>query len=211
MIYFETIDKWIAGKVAEKEAELGPEKFQAWYASEEGQLEIEGQRNAEKKWATEEYIKNRDEVEHDVEETKRWFRSAVAMPGKTKADLIRELWKVAAEAGKELPPLDEEILADVAKYPAYLEGEYKHSWGVADTLWKMECVDPYGTVFLLGVFETEQEAIDAFNNWNEEYEKGRMQKIEESAVNERAEQANLESRRDAMDRLKRDLESERAF
>jgi len=208
--YYDMIDAWVDGLVAAKEAEMGPEKFKAWF-DKEGKDDMEKLKQLEKTHTHYRFYESVEQIEDSVDATKAWFRNSVHMPGKTKADMVREMWKVAEAAGKQLPPLDEEILADIAKYPAHLEGEYKHSWGTAEKLWKMECVDPYGMVFLLGVFDTEELAIDAFNAFNVQYEEGRAMKIEEARIAEEAELADLDSRRDAMDRLRRDLQSERMF
>ena len=43
--------------------------------------------------------------------------------------------------------------------PAYLEGDYRHSSGTVDKLWQMNVIDALGTVNLLGIFDTEDEAI----------------------------------------------------
>merc|ERR1711884_370497 len=97
------------------------------------------------------------------------------------------------ESGDKLPPLDEEVLAELAKEPASDPEEFKHSWGTADKLYKSEAIDAFGMKYLLGVFETKEEAAKAFAVWNEEYEQARLDK--DSAGQERIKKILEEARR----------------
>eukprot|EP00435_Cladocopium_sp_Y103_P052997 s1833_g16.t2 len=62
------------------------------------------------------------------------------------------------------------MLVDLAKEPAVIEGEFKHSWGTAEKLYKSEAIDSFGNRYLLGVFENKADAEKAFDSWNKEYE-----------------------------------------
>merc|ERR1712242_127895 len=108
-----------------------------------------------------------DDVESEVETMKEFYRSQKDMPGKTKADVLKEIWEeIGKVTDKPVPPLDEELLADLAEEPAIIEGEFNHNWGTSDTLYKSEAIDAFGGKYLLGVFETKEEAQNAFKNWN---------------------------------------------
>ena len=77
------------------------------------------------------------------------------MPGKNKADVLKEIWEeIGKVTDKPVPPLDEEMLAELAEETAIIEGEFKHNRGTADTLYKSEAIDAFGAKYLLGVFET---------------------------------------------------------
>merc|ERR1719245_1952476 len=102
---------------------------------------------------------------------KAFYRSQKDMPGKTKADVLKEIWEeIGKVTDKPVPPLDEEMLAELAEEPAVIEGEFKHTWGNAEKLYKSEAIDAFGAKYLLGVFETKDEAMKAFADWNGEYE-----------------------------------------
>jgi len=194
----------------ELEAEMGADAFKKWSESDEGKKEIAAVRAELLSYTTKKFIEGYLLVDNDVKQTLEWFRSAEPMPGKTKADVARALWQILKESGQKVGPLDEEILADLTKYPAYLEGEYKHSFGTADKLWKMEAVDPFGSVFLLGIFETRQEALDVFNSWNLEYEAAKIKMNEEVAIWEKKDAAKLEANRDDQARLIKTFDDARA-
>merc|ERR1740123_2356901 len=88
------------------------------------------------KFLTDKYISARDEVQKDADTMKEFFRSQKEMPGKTKADVLKEIWaELPKYSDKPVPPLDEEVLAELAKEPANIEGE-KNPWGYASKLWK---------------------------------------------------------------------------
>jgi hypothetical protein len=137
------------------------------------------------------YYENRDLVEEGARWTRDAFRSEKLMPGKTKADVLKEVWPVLAKTlNKDLPPLDEEVLAGLAEYPANdYSTEKRLSWGTAEKLYKSVAIDPFGTKFLLGIFETIEEANKAFDEWNEEFEEARAknkERIDETLAKDRA-------------------------
>mmetsp|Transcript_89770 Transcript_89770/g.199469 ORF Transcript_89770/g.199469 Transcript_89770/m.199469 type:complete len:455 (+) Transcript_89770:76-1440(+) len=140
------------------------------------------------------YVKARDEIEEAVEKQKKFFRSQKEMPGKTKADVLKELW---AELPKysvvPVPPLDDEMLAELAQEPATEPGELLHTWGTADKLYKSEAIDHFGSRYLLGLFETKEEAAKAFVAWNDEYEVARKNVAEEMAQWNKREQAKVDA------------------
>ena len=93
------------------------------------------------------YYEAREANEKKVEDLKAFFRSQKKVAGKTKAgsvrgghragccscvgfcafcqaDIVKEIFKVMPKySDTPMPPLDEEMLADLAKIPAVLEGE----------------------------------------------------------------------------------------
>merc|ERR1712187_827834 len=91
-----------------------------------------------------------------------------------------------------VPPLDEEMLAELAQEPAVEEGSFMHNWGTADTLYKSEAIDSFGQKYLLGIFETKEESIAAFNDWNAEYNDARKDMASEMAQWSKQEQARLD-------------------
>merc|ERR1712050_667692 len=111
--------------------------------------------------------------------------------------------------GKPVPPLDEEMLAELAEEPAIIEGEFKHSWGTADVLYKSEAIDAFGMKYLLGVFETKDEAEKAFTDWNAEYEKARVEMKAEMEQWGKQEQARLDRDTSGPERIKKVLEESR--
>merc|ERR1719433_1639116 len=153
------------------------------------------------------YVGARDEVESDVETMKAFYRSQKDMPGKTKADVLKEIWEeIGKVTDKPVPPLDEEELAEE---PAIIEGEFKHNWGTADTLYKSEAIDAFGAKYLLGVFETKDEAKQAFEDWNGEFEKARGEMKAELEQWGKQEQARLDRDTEGQERIKEVLENAR--
>ncbi|CAK9015871.1 unnamed protein product [Durusdinium trenchii] len=75
---------------------------------------------------------------------------------------------------------DQEMLSELAKVPAVIEGEFKHNWGTAETLYKSEAIDSFGSKYLLGIFEKEEDAKKAFDVWNKEYEQAKFPGIQRS-------------------------------
>eukprot|EP00435_Cladocopium_sp_Y103_P062762 s1111_g24.t1 len=153
------------------------------------------------------YYKQREEVEKDVEGLKKFFRSQKDMPGKTKA---------------RVAPLDEEMLVDLAKEPAVIEGEFKHSWGTAEKLYKSEAIDSFGNRYLLGVFENKADAEKAFDSWNKEYEQAWIyhvvgynwaqagKDVKENLKNwAKQQEAELAEEQDSVDRIRKALEEAR--
>merc|ERR1712190_68825 len=159
---------------------------------------------------TENYASARDEVEEDVEVMKSFFRSQTADKYKTKADVMRALWaEIPKYTGKSTPPLDEELLAELEEVPAVQEGEFRHNWGIADKLYKSEAIDAFGMKYLLGVFDTKEEALKAFTEWNDEYEKARADMKSEMQQWSKQENARLEADTSGADRIKKILEEAR--
>lgn len=83
------------------------------------------------------YYQAREEVEKDVEGLKKFFRSQKDMPGKTKADIVKQIWaELPKHMSTPVAPLDEEMLSELAKVPAVVEGEFKHNWGTVPWTWQ---------------------------------------------------------------------------
>merc|ERR1711966_392913 len=139
------------------------------------------------------YAKARDEVEKDKDTMKAFFKSQKDMPGKTKADVLKDIWaELPKHTGKPVPPLDDEMLSELAAEPAVIEGEFKHSWGIADKLYKSEAIDAFGMKYLLGVFETKAEAEKARSDMKAEMQQWSKQ-----------EQARLDKDTTGQERIKK--------
>jgi hypothetical protein len=152
----------------------------------------------------------RDDVEGEVDTMKKFFRSQKETSFKTKADVLKEIWaELPKHTEKSLPPLDEEMLAELAEEPAKAEGEFAHSWGTADVLYKSEAIDAFGLKYLLGVFETKAEAQKAFADWNAEYEKARVEMKAEMEQWGKQEQARLDRDTTGQEWIKKVLEEAR--
>jgi hypothetical protein len=134
-------------------------------------------------------------IEADVEGIKAFFDSQTNPEGKTKADVLKEVYAVMQDRAKnKLPPLDEDLVAELSEIPAVPEGSlFKHPWGTASKLYKSEAVDAFGFRYLLGVFETKDEAAKAFKKWNAEYEQSRTDMETELAQWSKQEQARLDA------------------
>jgi len=159
---------------------------------------------------TETYMKARDEQEQDVEDLKKFFRSASKDKYQTKADVLKAVWEELPKlTDKPVPPIDEELLAELAEIPAVNEDEYMHPWGTADKLYKSEAIDAFGTKYLLGIFETVDEARKAFNEWNAEYEANRVTMREEMAQWSKQENARLDADTSGKDRIQKILDEVR--
>jgi len=131
-----------------------------------------------------------------------WFRTQRPNEdGKiTKAQVVKEILQEFGDKYKtKLPPLDEELMADLEKEPA--GHGFIHPWGTADKLYKSEAVDTFGARFLLGVFETKDEASAAFEEWNKEYQAARESMKEEFATISKQESARMEEDATARDRI----------
>jgi len=156
------------------------------------------------------YYEAREETEKKVGKLKAFFRSQKDSPGKTKADVVKEIFKVMPKfSDTPLPPLDEEMLSDLAKIPAKLDGEFKHNWGTAEKLYKSEAIDSFGNKYLLGVFETVAEAEKAFDEWNKEYEQAGENVQESLSGWAKQQEAALAEDQDEVDRLRKALEEAR--
>ena len=161
---------------------------------------------------TKKYVNARDEVEKETQDLKTFFRSQKDRPGKTKADILKEIWaELPKHTDRPVPPLDEEMLAELAVHAAVDKdiGEFKHNWGTADKLYKSEAIDSFGEKYLLGVFETPQEAQKAFDAWNIEYEKARVAMKEESLQWGKQEQARVDADTSGQERIQKALEEAR--
>merc|ERR1712008_6229 len=124
---------------------------------------------------TKTWIEARDEIQANADHSKEWFKSQNEERYKTKADVMKAVWEVLPRlTGSPVPPIDEELLADLEQQPAVVEGDYRHTWGIADKLYKSEAIDAFGMKYLLGIFETKDESQKAFADWNSEYEKARV-------------------------------------
>jgi len=167
------------------------------------------------KWMQENYFKTRDEVQDAADFTKAFFRSQAdrkeELKSKTKADIMKEIWAILPKVSdKPVPPLDEEMLAELAEEPAIADGEFMHSWGTADKLYKSEAIDAFGEEFLLGVYETQEEAAKAFEDWNKAYEAAREVRAGEMDQWYKQEMARLErSKGPGTDRIAEMLEEAR--
>merc|ERR1712060_296907 len=121
-----------------------------------------------------------DTVAQDVADTKKYFMTQKGrekeLADKTKADILKEIWaELPKLTDKPVPPLDDEILAELAQEPAIIEGQFNHNWGTADKLYKSEAISPFGEKYLLGIYESLEESENAFREWNKEYEEAREQ------------------------------------
>jgi hypothetical protein len=146
------------------------------------------------KTLTDNYVTARDDIESKVEKQKKFFRSQKPMPGKTKADVLKELWaELPKYASDPIPPLDDEMLAELAQEEATPKEELLHTWGTADLLYRSEAVDAFGAKYLLGIFETVEECHKAFDAWNAEYEAARKNLKEEMAQWSKTEQARFDA------------------
>merc|ERR1712054_182223 len=108
------------------------------------------------------YYESANDIEKNVDNMKAFLRSQKDMPGKTKADILKGIWaELPKHTDKPVPPLDEEMLSELAQEPAVNKDnmEFKHNWGTADVLYKSEAIDSFGVKYLLGVFETKEELV----------------------------------------------------
>ena len=151
------------------------------YRADHSESEVEAYaKSLEEEWVktaddiSKTYLEAQDAIETDVAKMKKFFGSQKNMAGKTKADVLKEIWKLLPKySDAPVEPLDEEMLSELAKVPAVIEGEFKHNWGTAETLYKSEAIDSFGSKYLLGIFEKEEDAKKAFDVWNKEYEQAR--------------------------------------
>ena len=109
-----------------------------------------------------------DTVAGDVAAMKKYYMTQKGrekeLADKTKADILKEIWaELPKLTDKPVPPLDDEILAELAQEPAIIEGQFNHNWGTADKLYKSEAISPFGEKYLLGIFETLEESEKAFS------------------------------------------------
>lgn len=162
------------------------------------------------KQLSEKYFGARDEIQANCDRSKDWFKSQNEERYKTKADVMKAVWEHMPKlTGTPVPPIDEELLADLEQQPAVVEGDYRHSWGIADKLYKSEAIDAFGMKYLLGIFETKEEAQKAFADWNNEYEKARVTMKADMEQWGKSEQARLDKDTYAQERIKKVLSETR--
>jgi len=159
---------------------------------------------------TDKYLAARDEIQANADHSKEWFKSQNTERYKTKADVMKAVWEVLPKlTGSPVPPIDEELLADLEQEPAVVEGEFRNSWGIADKLYKSEAIDAFGMKYLLGIFETKEEAEKAFIDWNIEYEKARVSMKASMEQWGKSEQARLDKDTKGQERIKAMFAEER--
>jgi len=125
-----------------------------------------------------EWTEASESLEKEVEESKAFFKN-LKDEGKSKADVVKAIFEQFKKDGYPVQPLEEDTLKELAKMPALPKEELDHPWGKASTLWKSEAYDPFGNQYLLGIYETPEEALKVFNEWNAEYEQSREVVAEE--------------------------------
>merc|ERR1712217_745412 len=124
-------------------------------------------------------------------------------------DVLKDIWEVLPKlTGKDMPPLDEDLVERFSKVPAIMEGD-DFLWGQKDKLWKSEALDAFGMKYLLGVFATREEARKAFDDWNKEYEAAQAAMKVDLEQLGKQEQARLEADTSGRDRIKAVLEAAR--
>jgi len=180
----------------------------------------------------EEYDKTLAEIDMEVEMSKAYFsanpsadkykstadvlkalRAELAeFPNKFKdklpADDKKQLAAKFAALAEKLPAFDEEQLAELEEVPVRADAS-KDSWGSADVLYKSEAVDAFNMRYLLGVFDTKEEAEKAFEEWNAEYVKSREDMKAEMDQWSKQEEARLEADTSGRDRIMKILEEAR--
>lgn len=193
--------------VKKQSVNMTAEEKQKWYEEDGQRMEADVINFLMKN-----YVAARDEVEKDAMAMKAFFRSQEDHKDdttRTKADVFKELWEVFSAEVEDAPPLDEELMEELKDMPAIVDGEFMHSWGIADKLYKSEAIDAFGGKYLLGVFETISEARQAFEDWNAEYEKSRAVMKEELEQWGKQEEARLAADPEPVDRIKKVLEAAR--
>jgi hypothetical protein len=163
----------------------------------------------------EKFVTARDTVQKDADAMVDFYKSQAKYKdqGLTKADVLKQIWETLPDFTDEpVPPLDEEMLAELAKEPAQEDGEYMHNWGTADLLYKSEAIDAFGAKYLLGVFETKEESAAAFKEWNDKYMDARKDLASEMSQWSKSEQARLdkEAGGEGIQRIRKMLEEARS-
>merc|ERR1712032_1363881 len=120
-------------------AEDGSEKEELLKKGRE--IKVEASKFLWKNW-----LESVNKIENDVKDIKKFFDSQTNPEGKTKADVLKEIYAVMQDRAKnKLPPLDEDLVAELSEIPAVPEGTiFKHPWGIASKLYKSEAVDAFG-------------------------------------------------------------------
>merc|ERR1719376_981891 len=145
---------------------------------------------------TNDYYEAAEYVEHGVQDFKDFFKE-VPDPSRTKADMAKDLWKELPKlTGKELPPLDEELLAELAQIPA-------------TKLYRAVSIDTFDTRYLLGIYETKEECVEAFKIWEDTYKAVRKEKQQEMIEWNKQANARLAKDPEGRERIKKVLEEAR--
>ncbi|CAK9035730.1 unnamed protein product [Durusdinium trenchii] len=184
------------------------------YRADHSESEVEAYaKSLEEEWVktaediSKTYILAQDEIETEMQKMKKFFGSQKNMAGKTKADILKGIWKLLPKySDGPVEPLDEEMLSELAKVPAVIEGEFNHSWGTADTLYKSEAIDSFGSKYLLGIFEKREDAEKAFDAWNKEYTQAGQDVKENLKSWAKGQEAELAEEQDSVDRIRKALE-----
>merc|ERR1711963_717566 len=145
------------------------------------------------------YLKEQSELLAAATKMRDQWRSQTYEEGKKRSDVAKKLHADMTAYNKEQkkdppPPLDEEYLAELDKTPLPKPGdpEFQNPWNTADILWKSEAYDSFGQKYLLGLFETKEEAMEVFEKWNDEYTEGRAKLKEETIQWGKQQQAILD-------------------
>merc|ERR1719334_2997220 len=147
---------------------------------------------------TDGYYEAAEYVEQGIQDFKDFFKE-VPDPSRTKADMAKDLWKALPElTGKELPPLDEELLAELAQIPGSYPGEKPFIWGTASKLYRT-----------LGIYETKEECVEAFKIWDDTYKAVRKEKAQEMVEWNKQANARLAKDPEGRERIKKVLEEAR--
>jgi len=159
------------------------------------------------------YYKEQSELLAAAKKMRDIARSEKYEEGKKRSDVAKKLHADMTAYNKEQkkdppPPLDEEYLAELDKTPLPKPGdpEFQNPWNTADTLYKSEAYDSFGQKYLLGLFETQEEAHEVFKKWNDEFTEGRAKLKEEVIQWGKQQQAILDKDPDAQERIKKAVE-----
>jgi len=163
------------------------------------------------------FYKEQKELLAAAKDLRDKFRNEKYVEGQKRSDLAKKLHAEMTAYNKEQkkdppPPLDEEYLAELDKEPLPKPGdpEYQNPWNTADILWKSEAYDSFGQKYLLGLFETKEEAIEVFEKWNDEYTEGRAKLKEETIQWGKQQQAILDKDPEGQERIKKAVEEAKA-
>jgi len=158
---------------------------------------------------TDDYFEAAKYVEEGIQDFKDFFKE-VPDPSRTKADMAKDLWKELPKlTGKELPPLDEELLAELAQIPGSYPGEKPFIWGTASKLYRAVAIDTFDTRYLLGIYETKEECVEAFKIWDDTYKAVRKEKAQEMVEWNKQANARLAKDPEGRERIKKVLEEAR--
>jgi hypothetical protein len=181
-----------------KEQDMTDEQVNTWLQKEGNDMYL----NVSEKWLTE-YIKANAEVEKDVQFVKDFFRFEKNVPGRSKADVLKEMWTLLPEViSKPAPPFDERLLESMSKLPATDPEHFQHPWSTAEKLYKSKAVDPFGMKYLLGIYVSKEEARKALKVWSGEYDNAREDMKVIMAQWSKQENTYLDKDTNARDRVK---------